>query len=48
MFSIKQKNETKEITWYLSDYDSIIKRIGFRIKIRKSGFKGKIVKYKVN
>ncbi len=42
----EKKIRTKEMTWYLSDYNSIIERIGFRIKLRKSGFKGKIVKYK--
>jgi hypothetical protein len=46
--SVFEKNiGTKEMTWYLSDYNSIIKRINFRIKLRKSGFRGKIAKYKM-
>lgn len=46
--SVFEKNiGTKEMTWYLSDYNSMIERINFRIKLRKSGFRGKIVKYKM-
>lgn len=34
----------REMIWYLSRYNSVIERIKFRMKLRKSGFRGKIVK----
>lgn len=37
---------TKEMIWYLSNYNSLYERIKFRIRLRKSKFRGKIVKFK--